>query len=118
MKNLLRSEELLVTVAAIYVYSFTGYPWWLLAVLFLAPDIGMLGYLAGPRVGAGTYNALHHRGLAAIVAGVGFVATLPVLQLAGVVLFAHASFDRVFGYGLKYGDSFANTHLGRIGGKP
>ena len=29
-------------------------------------------------------------------------------------LFAHSSFDRVMGYGLKHEDAFQNTHLGRI----
>jgi hypothetical protein len=37
------------------------------------------------------------------------------LQLAGIILFTHSSMDRVFGYGLKYPDSFNNTHLGPIG---
>nr|WP_317235731.1 DUF4260 family protein [Niabella hibiscisoli] len=33
----------------------------------------------------------------------------------GVVLFGHASLDRVAGYGLKYNNGFAFTHLGVIG---
>jgi hypothetical protein len=28
---------------------------------------------------------------------------------------AHIGIDRVLGYGLKYGDGFTSTHLGRIG---
>ena len=31
---------------------------------------------------------------------------------------SHASFDRVFGYGLKYEDAFRHTHLGMIGRDP
>jgi hypothetical protein len=38
-----------------------------------------------------------------------------VLALAGVIIFAHSSLDRALGYGLKFSDSFTNTHLGRIG---
>ncbi len=49
---------------------------------------------------------------------VGFAASFGFLQLIGLVLLAHSSFDRVFGYGLKFADSFKNTHLGPIGGKP
>jgi hypothetical protein len=30
----------------------------------------------------------------------------------GTLLFTHASFDRILGYGLKYFDSFKHTHLG------
>jgi hypothetical protein len=37
------------------------------------------------------------------------------LQLIGVILLGHSSLDRALGYGLKYEDSFQNTHLGRIG---
>lgn len=32
-----------------------------------------------------------------------------------MILFAHASLDRVFGYGLKYADGFSHTHMGDIG---
>jgi hypothetical protein len=41
---------------------------------------------------------------------------LPVMQLAGVILFGHSSMDRIFGYGLKYSDSFQHTHLGMLVG--
>jgi hypothetical protein len=45
----------------------------------------------------------------------GFYFENPILILIGVILFSHAALDRVFGYGLKYADSFKNTHLGKIG---
>ncbi|HYR93234.1 MAG TPA: DUF4260 family protein [Methylomirabilota bacterium] len=37
----------------------TGNPW-LLVPLLLAVDVSTVGYLANPRVGAVTYNALHN----------------------------------------------------------
>jgi hypothetical protein len=40
------------------------------------------------------------------------------LQLVGLILLGHSSLDRVFGYGLKYADSFRHTHLGWIGRAP
>ena len=40
-------------------YWLNGEPWWLFALLLLAPDVSMVGYLAGPRVGAALYNAFH-----------------------------------------------------------
>jgi hypothetical protein len=46
----------------------------------------------------------------------GIVLSLPVMQLAGVILFGHSSMDRIFGYGLKYSDSFQHTHLGMLVG--
>nr|WP_317038961.1 DUF4260 family protein [Urechidicola croceus] len=35
--------------------------------------------------------------------------------MIGIILFGHASFDRMLGYRLKNSDSFNNTHLGKIG---
>ena len=75
----------------------------------------MLGYAAGPRVGAVVYNLVHHRGLALLYYVLGVAFALPGLALTGVILLAHSSLDRVSGYGMKYADSFNNTHLGRIG---
>ncbi len=108
--RLLRLEGAAVFVAALTVFIATDQPWWLLAVLALAPDLGMLGYLAGPRVGAATYNAVHlYLGpLAAAGAwalGVGWA--LPV----ALVWAAHVGADRAFGYGLKEVTGFHDTHL-------
>ena len=53
-----RLEGLAALAAAATLYAQAGYSWRLFAVLFLVPDVGMLGYLAGPKVGAAAYNAL------------------------------------------------------------
>jgi hypothetical protein len=37
------------------------------------------------------------------------------MQLIGVIMFSHAAFDRLLGYGLKYEEGFKFTHLGAIG---
>ena len=116
MKYLLRSEELLQCVACVAVLADFGAPWWWYLVLFIGPDIGMLGYLIGPRTGAFTYNALHHKGGALVVAAVGVLVASNALLFAGLCLFGHASLDRTFGYGLKLPDGFKLTHLGLIGG--
>ena len=52
-------EWAVVAVAAVVFYGSTGISWWLFGLLILAPDLSMFGYLAGPRVGALAYNALH-----------------------------------------------------------
>ncbi|MBM3126840.1 MAG: DUF4260 family protein, partial [Chloroflexi bacterium] len=56
MKNLLRIEELLFFGLALALFIPLEYPGWLYAAFFLAPDLGMLGYLWNPRVGAWTYK--------------------------------------------------------------
>ena len=115
MKTLIRLEELGLFLFSIYLFSSLSLPWWYFPLLLFAPDLSMAAYLASPRLGAYVYNVIHHRALALIyyIAGVSLGAT--PLALAGVILFAHSSLDRVFGYGLKYTDSFGNTHLGKIG---
>ena len=90
------------------------YPWWLFLVLILLPDIGMLGYMINPSVGSVTYNIFHHKGIAILILIIGWKMTNPALELAGIILLGHASMDRIFGYGLKYPDSFKNTHLGTL----
>lgn len=75
----------------------------------------MIGYLVNPRVGAYSYNLFHHRGIAIMAFGAGVLTALPMLQFAGFILFAHATMDRMLGYGLKYEKGFQFTHLGTIG---
>ena len=115
MQNTIRLEELGFFLFSVFLFSTLGYPWWYFPVLLFVPDISMLGYLAGPRVGAVIYNLVHHRALALLYYVAGVSLSAPVLSLAGVIIFAHSSLDRVFGYGLKFADGFGHTHLGRIG---
>lgn len=115
MKNLIRLEEILMLALAVYLNGLLPYPGWWYWAFFLAPDIGIAGYAINTRVGAFTYNLLHHKGLAVALYLIGAMAVLPLLQFAGLVLFGHSSFDRMLGYGLKFGDRFQNTHLGAIG---
>lgn len=116
MKTILKLEELAMTGLAIYfVYLHNlGLPIWLWVILFFTPDIGMLGYLFNTKNGAVMYNIFHHKGLVIALAAIGFVVHVEVLITIGILLFAHASFDRIWGYGLKFNDSFKNTHLGKL----
>lgn len=109
MKNLIRLEE------ALMLKTHLSYDWWLYWVLFLTPDIGMLGYVINTRVGAFTYNLFHHKGLAIALLLAGIYLVNEPLQFIGLLLFGHSSFDRMLGYGLKYSDNFQHTHLGLIG---
>ncbi|NVO31680.1 DUF4260 domain-containing protein [Hymenobacter lapidiphilus] len=115
MKTLLKLEELAELLVATLVFAHLPYPWWQLPALFLLPDLGMVGYLAGPRLGAFTYNLLHHKALALVVGTAGWALGQPLLLLAGTVLLFHSAFDRLLGYGLKYATGFRHTHLGMVG---
>ncbi len=114
MKSILKIEEVFMFGLGIYLFSLLNYEWWWFLVLIFAPDIGMLGYLFGNKVGAVVYNLFHHKGIAIFVYLLGIYLSLPLCQLAGVILFAHSALDRVLGYGLKYDQGFKYTHLGEI----
>lgn len=115
MKILLKTEELLMFVLGIYLFSLLDFQWWWFLVLILAPDIGMVGYLFGPKIGAASYNIFHHKGVAVLIYLVGSYLSLPLWQLVGAILFSHSAMDRILGYGLKYDRGFKYTHLGEIG---
>jgi hypothetical protein len=118
MQLMIRLEEFVFFLFSIFLFSALPFHWWYFPLLLFAPDLSIAGYLFGPRVGSILYNLVHHRGLALVYYVTGVVAASPALALAGIVIFAHSSLDRAFGYGLKYPDSFTNTHLGRIGRPP
>lgn len=114
MKTLLKSEELIQFLAAVYLFSLLNFAWWWFPALLLLPDVSMIGYLINPAVGAILYNIAHHKGLGIIVGLLGLMIGSQILMLAGVILFAHSCMDRVAGYGLKYSDSFKHTSLGTM----
>lgn len=117
MDIVIKIEEIALTAIAIYFLSkySLGISLWAWVLLFFSPDISMLGYLLGSRAGAILYNLFHHRAIAAVVAVTGLYLQMDVLTAIGLLLFAHSSFDRMLGYGLKFSDDFKHTSLGWIG---
>ncbi len=112
---ILRAEALALFLAGVIAYlELNGHPLLLLPLL-LAPDLSMIGYLAGPRLGAITYNLAHNLVTALGVLAIGWLAAIAPLALAGAVLVAHVGMDRALGFGLKLPTDFRDTHLGRIG---
>ena len=105
-----------MTAIAIYLLTFhtLNLSGWVWALLFFAPDISMLGYRVNKKIGAVAYNIFHHKGIAVLLAATGYFLHLEILLSLGILLFAHASFDRIWGYGLKYVSGFKDTHLGSL----
>lgn len=103
--TLLRIEGFSVLIAACLVYQ-RFYPghWGLFALLFLAPDIGLLGYIKGEtRAAAAFYNALHSY--------LGPIALALIAWNLSLIWICHIAFDRLLGFGLKYPGTFRRTHL-------
>jgi hypothetical protein len=111
----LRAEGLATFAAGLAGFLFLGLPWWAFVLLLIVPDVSMVGYVRGPRVGAVLYNLAHDVATGVAIAGVGLaIGSVPVTA-AGAILVAHSGMDRMAGYGLKLPSSFQDTHLGRIG---
>ena len=107
--------RLVLLTAALVGFAATGQPWWLLPALIFVPDLSMLGYLGGTRLGAALYNAGHTYLAPAAVAGGAAAGHRPLLLAVALVWLGHIGMDRSAGYGLKYDTSFTHTHLGHLG---
>jgi uncharacterized membrane protein HdeD (DUF308 family) len=112
----LQIEGLAAFATGVALFLNTGAAWFLLVPLIFVVDLSMAGYLAGPRVGAFTYNLAHNWGSGLVVLALGLATGLEPVVAAGAILVAHTGMDRVAGYGLKYPTSFGDTHLGRLAG--
>ena len=115
VRTLLRTEGLLLLIAAVGLYERIAGGWGLFALLFLVPDLSFAGYLLGPRVGALAYNMMHSTVGPLTLAAVGVTLHHHLALALALIWLAHIGFDRALGYGLKHAQGFTFTHLGRIG---
>jgi len=112
--TLLRVEGVALLALSVLLYWVNGGSWLLFGALLLAPDLSMLGYLAGSKVGAAIYNAFHTYAMPAVVGALGMIFASPMAIAVALIWFAHIGVDRTMGYGLKYPTSFGDTHLQRM----
>ena len=112
---ILRGESVALFVAGVVLYLQLNGNALLLLPLLLVPDLSMIGYVRGPRLGAITYNLAHNLVTGLIVLAIGWFAAIAPVAIGGAILLAHVGMDRSLGYGLKLPTDFKDTHLGRIG---
>ena len=115
-RALLHLEGAAVLLLATAAFFRLGHPWWVFLLLLLAPDVSLLGLLAGPRAGASIYNAVHTMvGPLALLGGGWWLAGGQSAAVAvALVWLAHIGLDRMVGYGLRYPDSDQRTHYDRL----
>jgi hypothetical protein len=113
-KLILRLEGATLFAASVALFAAQGQRWWLYPALLFVPDIFMLGYLRDTKLGAVIYNIGHSYPAAAVVTVIGLTTATPLVVAIGAIWFGHIGWDRLFGYGLKYGTSFKHTHLGDL----
>ena len=112
--SLLHLEGLAVFVGSLALYFDAGYGWPLLLLLILAPDLSMLGYLGGSRVGSLVYDLVHTYVGPVTLAVAGVLGGVDGAVQVALVWSAHLGADRLLGYGLKYPTGFKDTHLQRV----
>lgn len=110
-QSLLRLEGLCVFLGAVAIYGVVSYSWWVFTGLLLAPDLFMVGYLAGPRLGAHVYNAGHTYVIPFGIGALGYILAAPAVLAPALIWTAHIGMDRTLGYGLKRPTNFHDTHL-------
>jgi len=110
---LLHLEGAAVLAVALFCYRQIHASWLLFGLLFLVPDLSMIGFAAGARVGAATYNLVHTEVLPVLLGIAAWTYHPRVLAMA-LIWISHIGFDRLLGYGLKYPTHFKDTHLQRL----
>jgi len=111
---LLRLEGVAVFLAVLYFYNAIGASWGLFLVLFLWPDLGMLGYLVSANLGSRLYNLAHFSALPALLLAVSHAQHRTGLITFALIWLSHIEFDRALGFGLKFPTAFKDTHLQRV----
>jgi hypothetical protein len=111
---LLHLEGAAILGLAIFLYAKNGESWWWFLLLLLAPDLSMIGYAAGTKIGALTYNLAHSYVAPVIIAIIGVQIGEPLIVGISLIWFAHIGLDRMIGYGLKYPTDFKDTHLAHV----
>ena len=111
---LLRIEGVTVFALSLLFYHDVGAPWWHFFLLFLWPDLFMLGYLISVRVGSVLYNLVHTYVFPLALLEFAIFTHKPQFLPFALIWISHIGFDRALGYGLKYPTFFRDTHLQRV----
>jgi Domain of unknown function (DUF4260) len=110
---LLRLEGLTALVVECVAYQhFYPSHWGIFALLFLVPDVSLLGYLrSAGKSSAAFYNVAHSDVLPLTMGLLAWTQGSPVACQLALIWLAHISFDRCIGYGLKFSGDFRYTHI-------
>lgn len=114
IKTVLKLEGLAVFLTCLYFYSKLDASWLLFVLLWLLPDVSMIGYFKNLKLGAFLYNLIHNYILALLIIVIGLWQGDNFTISLGVILASHIGLDRFFGYGLKYIDNFKHTHIQKL----
>ena len=111
---MLRVEDACLLAGAVWLYVHLAYGWWMFGLLFLVPDLFMLGFLVNKGVGAAIYNLAHWLVWPLTLIAVGYGEGRMKLVAVGLIWVSHITLDRMLGYGMKYPTGFKETHVQRV----
>jgi Domain of unknown function (DUF4260) len=111
---LLRMEGCAILAGSIVLYWGLHIGWVLFAILILAPDLSMIGYLGGAKIGASVYNLVHTLVGPLLLIGFAVLTARFIFVPYGLIWTAHIGMDRMLGFGLKYPTNFKDTHLQHV----
>src|SRR5262245_29756288 len=92
-----RADAAGLLVITLWAVTITNSTWIWFWALFLVPDLSMIGYVFGPRVGAVTYNAGHLYAWPAGLLAAGVAYQAPLAPTAALRWIPHIAFDNVVG---------------------
>jgi len=95
----LRTEGATLLTLSVPLYGLSEGSWLLFVLLFLLPDVSMLEYLSGSRVGAASYNLFHTYATPGLLAALGLLTESHAAVSVALVCFAHVRFDRMVSFG-------------------
>jgi hypothetical protein len=108
---LLRLEGAIVLLLSLFIFNWNHGSWLSFALLFLVPDLSMIGYLGGVRLGAVSYNLIHTYVGPLVLSGISIWTAHHTPFDVSLIWLAHLGFDRMLGFGLKYPTRFQDTTL-------
>jgi hypothetical protein len=111
---LLRAEGGIVFGVSLLLYGELQANWVLFVVLVLVPDLSILGYLSGLRLGTVLYNLVHSLVAPLLLIAISVLSKQLWLLPYWLIWTAHIGVDRLLGFGLKYPTRFRDTHLQRL----
>ena len=111
--TILRLEGGLVLAFVVFGYHLLQASWLWFFLLLLVPDVFMVGYVWGSRLGGTVYNVGHTYLLPGLLVALGMATGTAVLLHGAAIWTAHIGMDRMLGFGLKYPTGFKDTHLQR-----
>jgi hypothetical protein len=111
---LLRLEGAAIFAASLFAYHSLGGGLGIFLLLFLWPDLFMLGYLVNVQWGARLYNLAHTEVFPVLFGISACITHKPAAVLFVLIWLAHIGLDRMLAFGLKYPTFFKDTHLQRV----